>query len=149
MKKLLKKTFLLGTLLFTTTTYGKEVDTNAIMMDRYTSIIHKEEEPKQYIGEFEVSFYCGCAKCNYPYEGQPCANGEYPTQWYTIAVDRRVIPLGSFVEIEGFEGIKFKAQDVGGYIKGNRIDIFLSNHQECLNRGRLFDKKVYYIDTDK
>ncbi|MBM7706121.1 3D (Asp-Asp-Asp) domain-containing protein [Chryseomicrobium aureum] len=51
-----------------------------------------------------------------------------------IAVDPRVIPLGSRVWVEGYgEAI---AGDTGGAIKGNKIDVFIPNQQQALNWGR-------------
>lgn len=51
-----------------------------------------------------------------------------------IAVDPRVIPLGSRVWVEGYgEAI---AGDTGGAIKGNKIDVFIPNYQDALNWGR-------------
>lgn len=51
-----------------------------------------------------------------------------------IAVDPRVIPLGSMVEIPGF-GI-YIAGDTGGAIKGNKIDIHFSTVAQAYNWGR-------------
>ncbi|HAM80791.1 LysM peptidoglycan-binding domain-containing protein [Ornithinibacillus bavariensis] len=50
-----------------------------------------------------------------------------------IAVDPTVIPLGSKVYVEGY-GYAI-AGDIGGAIKGNRIDIHLPTEQEALNWG--------------
>ncbi|WP_342528130.1 LysM peptidoglycan-binding domain-containing protein [Chryseomicrobium sp. FSL W7-1435] len=51
-----------------------------------------------------------------------------------IAVDPKVIPLGSRVWVEGYgEAI---AGDTGGAIKGNKIDVFIPNQQDALNWGR-------------
>ncbi|EIM07243.1 3D domain-containing protein [Planococcus antarcticus DSM 14505] len=51
-----------------------------------------------------------------------------------IAVDPSVIPLGSKVWVEGYgEAI---AGDVGGAIKGNRIDVFIPTQSEALEFGR-------------
>ncbi|MCR6096385.1 peptidoglycan-binding protein [Salipaludibacillus agaradhaerens] len=51
-----------------------------------------------------------------------------------IAVDPQVIPLGSKVYVEGYgEAI---AADIGGAIKGNRIDIFIPNKDDALKFGR-------------
>lgn len=44
-----------------------------------------------------------------------------------IAVDPRIIPLGSTVWVEGYGFAK--ALDTGGAIKGNRIDVFIANKQ--------------------
>ncbi|PZX05628.1 3D (Asp-Asp-Asp) domain-containing protein [Psychrobacillus insolitus] len=50
-----------------------------------------------------------------------------------IAVDPTVIPLGSRVWVEGYgEAI---AGDIGGAIKGNKIDVFIPSTQDALNWG--------------
>lgn len=51
-----------------------------------------------------------------------------------IAVDPRVIPLGSRVWVEGY-GYAI-AGDTGGAIKGNIIDLLVSSKQEAANWGR-------------
>ncbi|WP_040208685.1 LysM peptidoglycan-binding and 3D domain-containing protein [Neobacillus jeddahensis] len=50
-----------------------------------------------------------------------------------IAVDPKVIPLGSKVYVEGY-GVA-TAADTGGAIKGNRIDVFIPTKQDALNWG--------------
>ena len=57
-----------------------------------------------------------------------------------VAVDPRVIPLGStlYVESNGRSasyGISY-AEDTGGAIKGNRIDLYYESRQEALRFGR-------------
>ena len=51
-----------------------------------------------------------------------------------IAVDPRVIPLGSYVEIPGY-GV-YRAADTGGAIKGNKIDVHMVNLTDVYNFGR-------------
>lgn len=51
-----------------------------------------------------------------------------------IAVDPRVIPLGTTVYVEGF-GVRV-AEDTGGAIKGHIIDIYMSSGAECRRWGR-------------
>ena len=51
-----------------------------------------------------------------------------------IAVDPRVIPIGSRVEVSGY-GVAIAA-DTGGAIKGNKIDVHFSSVAECLQWGR-------------
>lgn len=50
----------------------------------------------------------------------------------TIAVDPDVIPLGSTVLINGKEYI---AEDIGGAIKGNVIDLFVGTEAESIGWG--------------
>ncbi|SHI97379.1 3D (Asp-Asp-Asp) domain-containing protein [Clostridium cavendishii DSM 21758] len=52
----------------------------------------------------------------------------------TIAVDPKVIPLGSKVYIPEY-GFAI-ASDTGGAIKGNIIDLFMDTESQCLNWGR-------------
>lgn len=51
-----------------------------------------------------------------------------------IAVDPKVIPLGSRVHVEGYGNAI--AGDIGGDIKGKRIDLHMPTRQEALNFGR-------------
>ena len=69
----------------------------------------------------------------YTYTGDLTATG-VPPRVGLIAVDPRVIPLGSRVYIEGY-GYAIAA-DTGGDIKGNKVDIFLESERECVNWGR-------------
>lgn len=50
-----------------------------------------------------------------------------------IAVDPRIIPLGTRVWVEGYgEAI---AADTGGAIKGNKIDVFIPTKEDAMNWG--------------
>lgn len=51
-----------------------------------------------------------------------------------VAVDPKVIPLGTKLYIEGYGNAV--AGDTGGAIKGNRIDLFYNSHSEAMNFGR-------------
>ena len=50
-----------------------------------------------------------------------------PRANHTIAVDPKIIPLGSRVLINGIE---YVAEDVGGGVNGNHIDIFVGSYSE-------------------
>lgn len=93
--------------------------------------------------QLEATAYCACYDC--------C--GKYPgNKWYgitatgtrakvgTIAVDPKVIPLGTEVYIEGLGGAKnygfATAEDTGGAIKGKIIDLYFNTHKETVNWGR-------------
>lgn len=90
----------------------------------------KQEEP-EYLGIFTVTHYCPCVKCCGKTDGITFT-GTQATEGRTIAVDPDVIPLGSTVVIDGKEYI---AEDIGGAIKGLRIDKYMDNHQEALDAG--------------
>lgn len=66
--------------------------------------------------------------------GNPTKSGVMPQVGRTIAVDPNVIPLGSKVYIEGI-GYRI-AEDTGGAIKGNIIDLFMGSESECIEFGR-------------
>lgn len=51
-----------------------------------------------------------------------------------IAVDPKVIPLGSKVWVEGYGNAI--AGDTGGAIKGNKIDVFIPTQSQALKWGR-------------
>lgn len=61
----------------------------------------------------------------------------------TIAVDPRVIPLGSLVYVEGYG--KAVAADTGSAIKGNIIDLYLTSREECMSFGRRHGIKLGII----
>ena len=93
----------------------------------------EEEKAKRYLGEFTVTAYCGCKIFNGKWTGSPCKNGEYPQQGVTVACDPNVIPLNTYIEIEGY-GVR-KCQDTGSKIINKRLDLYFDSHQEALNFG--------------
>lgn len=88
------------------------------------------------IGEFRLTAYCPCMKCCGKTDGIT-ATGTTATEGRTIAVDPRVIPYGSTVTIYFADGTShtYTAEDCGGAIKENRIDVFFDNHQTALQFG--------------
>lgn len=66
-----------------------------------------------------------------------------------VAVDPKVIPLGSKLYIESMDGFPTygyaTAEDTGGAIKGNRIDLFYNSNAEANRFGRR-NVKVYVLD---
>lgn len=95
------------------------------------------------IGEFGITAYCSCETCCEEWAlTRPVVNGHeivftasgaIAEQGVTIAVDPEVIPYGTKVYIEGV-GVRV-AQDCGGAIKGNRIDVYYSSHEDAWNSG--------------
>ena len=76
------------------------------------------------------------------YHGNKTSTGTRPRANHTIAVDPTVIPYGSKVYIEGYG--TYIAEDCGGGIKGNMIDIYMNTYNECIQFGRR-KAKVYIV----
>lgn len=83
---------------------------------------------------FELTGYCPCEKCCGKWANGITSTGVTAIAGRTIAVDPKVIPYGTEVEIEDL-GTRI-AEDCGGAIKGKRIDVYFNTHQEALNFGR-------------
>ncbi len=129
---------------------------NNILIDLYDQYVKaKAEEEEQarleeerktkgiYLGRFRISHYCPCVACNGS-SSTLTATGSGLSPWYTAAVDPSVIPLGRNFRIEGY-GV-FKAQDTGGAIRGNRIDVCVSSHSEAMRLGVVY-RDVYLIES--
>lgn len=84
------------------------------------------------LGEFKLTAYCTCEVCCEEWADGVTASGTEATVGRTIAVDPDVIPLGSTVYINGLD---YLAEDIGGAIKGNRIDVLMPTHQDALDFG--------------
>jgi uncharacterized protein YabE (DUF348 family) len=67
------------------------------------------------------------------YSGSGRTATGHEVSWGTIAVDPRVIPLGSDLYVDGYgEGV---ALDTGGAIKGNRVDLYMNTEEAALSWG--------------
>lgn len=85
----------------------------------------------QNFGNFQITYYCACEICCNKADGIT-ATGTPVVEGQTIAVDPRVIPYGTKVIIGGHI---FTAEDCGGAIQGNHIDIYVNNHAEATALG--------------
>lgn len=63
-----------------------------------------------------------------------------PSGFSTIAVDPKVIPLGSLVYVHGYGFAK--ATDTGSAINGMIIDVYMNSEQECRAWGRKYNVTV-------
>lgn len=79
--------------------------------------------------------------------GTRTASGTTVTEGRTIAVDKSVVPLGWWVYIEGI-GFR-KAEDTGGAIKGNKMDVYYDSLKTAKNFGRKKGRTVYVIGPTK
>lgn len=90
------------------------------------------------IGTFKLTHYCGCKKCcgKWSSGSESDASGALGTKltpYVSIAVDKRKIELGTV--LYDADGNKYIAEDTGSAIKGNKIDLFVGNHNEALKLG--------------
>lgn len=69
----------------------------------------------------------------YTWTGNRTASGTWPKVG-TIAVDTSVIPMGTKVYVVGYGFAT--AEDTGGAIKGNIIDLYMDTEEACINWGR-------------
>lgn len=84
--------------------------------------------------EFYYSSSLSVQATAYTATGNRTATGTWPAQGRTIAVDPRVIPLGTRVYVVGY-GFAV-AEDTGGAVKGNIIDLYMDSYTDCINWGR-------------
>ena len=94
------------------------------------------------LGNYRITHYCQCSICCGPWANGVTSTGATATTNRTIAVDPTQIPYGSKVVINGQV---YVAEDCGGAIKGNRIDIYVGSHAEAEQRG-LFYTEVYLLE---
>lgn len=65
----------------------------------------------------------------------------------TVAVDKRVIPLGTKMYVIGSSGYDYGvavAEDTG--VRGAAVDLYMNTRQECLSFGRQKNSTVYFLD---
>lgn len=63
-----------------------------------------------------------------------------------VAVDPKVIPLGTYLYVEGYG--EALAADIGGAIKGNRIDLYYESPKDVAKYGKKV-VKVYVLDKPR
>lgn len=83
------------------------------------------------LGVFKTTGYCPCYQCSEGWGRHTCT-GAIASSNHTVAVDPRVIPYGSRVMING---TIYTAEDRGGGVRGNHIDIFYDTHAQTRQHG--------------
>lgn len=86
---------------------------------------------KKYLGKFYITHYCPCAQCCGAGGGKITASGTKPTVGRTVGVNPNLIKYGTQLQIGKQRG--YVAEDTGGGIGWNHLDVFCANHQEALN----------------
>ena len=111
-------------------------ESNQLKLETETATKTITTEPtRDYLGTFEITAYCSCESCCPGTSDGLTYTETVATEGRTIAVDPNVIPLGSIIEING---ANYVAEDIGGAIKSNRIDIFFNSHSEAREFGRQY-----------
>lgn len=137
---------------------NKITETNTYVNNEVAEVTYKEEVVKEpvdeivHVGTKEVptipnlstpveyskvlnmnaTAYCPCSRCCGSYSNGYTANG-MKAGYGVVAVDRKVIPLGTKLYVEGYGYCV--AADTGGAIKGNRIDLCYGSHSAALASG--------------
>lgn len=90
------------------------------------------------LGYFRITHYCPCSLCCGPWADGITSTGITAVTNHTIAVDPTQIPYGSKVVINGQV---YVAEDCGGAIKKDCIDVYVASHAEGEAKG------VYYTEV--
>lgn len=93
-----------------------------------------KDNSRVYLGKFTLTYYCISGKT---------ATGVPTIEDVTVAVDPTVVPLHSALYIDGL-GVRI-AHDTGGAIKGNKIDVYVSNYNEAVQNGVTKNVDVWLI----
>lgn len=95
-------------------------------------------QKKKYLGKFWITHYCPCAQCCGAGGGKITASGTRPTVGRTVGVNPNLIKYGTQLQIGKQRG--YVAEDTGGGIGWNHLDVFCASHQEALNAGVSWEK---------
>lgn len=125
------------------TEYGEGETAGIVVLESSDSVSNdSSSDSLVYLGTYKLTAYCSCKECCGKEPTDPwygiTATGSKVQDNFTIAVDPAVIPLGSYVQING---TVYHAEDTGKSIKGNIIDIYISDHETTKQFG------VQYADV--
>lgn len=129
-------------------TAKSHIDSVQLIYDYIDSIEPELAPKKTYVGEFYITMYaatieqCGSTS-GITASGRKCT--ENP-ECHTVAVDPSVIPLGSYLIIEGYDGIIFRADDTGSAINGYDIDIYTDSESESKSFNNQSGVKVWILE---
>ncbi len=104
----------------------------------YDGILKDYFKPHLFIAK--ITHYDACLECCGKTNGIT-ASGVKATVNHTVAGD---FPFGTVLWVDG---VRYVVEDRGGKIKGNRLDVFVSSHEEALKRG-VMERIVIYYERD-
>lgn len=132
-----------------TTVPKKKISSSSVVIP--AKIVHNTDGTVL-LGRFKLVAYCSCSKCCGKYaNNRPKdengndivygASGRVLHPNHSVAVDTSVIPYGTRLIINGHE---YVADDCGGSIKGKKIDVYFSSHDEACSFGMKY-ADVYMV----
>lgn len=136
----------------------EEIELDAALSD--SDVNAEAQEPVTYADWFrdnaEVIFDCTVTHYCVEQREHICGTGDgitavgVPvTPGWTCAVDPSVIPYGCEVMVDFGDHVEFyKAQDCGGAIKGNHIDLAVESHDLAIELGTL-TATVYFMEVER
>lgn len=125
----------------------------------FADVYAEAREPQTYEDLFRASaaVLTDCTITYYCCEARPhicgtgtgiTATGTPVTAGWTCAVDPSIIPYGSEVMVDYGDSVAFyQAQDCGGDVQGNHIDLAVETHAEALKLG-VVTATVYFKEVD-
>ena len=125
------------------TTHKKKQETKKIVQVALQKAKPNKVTTKKRWISFEATFYNLC--CNLTKSGRKLQDG------VTVAVDPRIIPLGSWIEIEYPNGKieRRRADDTGSAIKGNILDVYVKKPTKVLLQMGRQDVKVRILSKEE
>ena len=107
--------------------------------EKYTELMIEQQPdiqdfPNRKLGRFTLSWYSPKELGKTSPSQLKTSTGTTPKEGRTIAVDPKVIPYGSIVYIQDYG--YYIAEDCGGDIKSNRIDVFTASHENAIQQGK-------------
>lgn len=99
-----------------------------------------------YLGEFSATAYCGGACCCGVARDIPITASGEPAQENYIAVDPDIIPLGTYLYIEGadMDGYYY-AMDTGSAVKGYIVDFYFGTDEDSHWRTEVFGRQTVWV----
>jgi 3D (Asp-Asp-Asp) domain-containing protein len=113
-------------------------------------VLSSAGEPNRYIRKIpcKLTAYTNSFDSTGKHPGDPgygiTASGQPAKEGLTIAVDPEIIPLHSVVYIPGI-GVRY-AEDTGGAVKGNHIDVFFNDDNYAHKFGVKDNVPVYILE---
>lgn len=100
-------------------------------------------QPLKALGTFKLTGYCPCRSCSGKW-GRRTSSGAAAATNHTVAVDPKVIPIGSKLLING---AVYTAEDIGSGVKKNHIDIFFESHSQARQFGVRY-AEIYLVENN-